>query len=264
MRIGELPAEHVELDPAAPRPPFPLWMRLPAEWSLLDTNPATWQRSAEELVRTSFGGGKLPAAERRGVLSVLEDLVADCQRAGSALNLVTVGRLKAGTAFSAGIHVAFAGDERPATLGRVQDVLSRSGTTTEIGTASGPALLHRDRSTMVVPGTATIAALTNLQIFLPFAGTTWTAVLSTSSAFDELTPRLEALVREMAAGIRRTATDADGSDGVAVDGVEPAGDGSGEAGSDLAGAVPDAGGPGEPMVERAIGAPVAERPGAAS
>jgi hypothetical protein len=202
--LAELPAEHVELDPDAPRPPFPLWLQLPGAWSLLDTNPATWKRSAQSLIDTSFGGGALPSSEKRSVLSVLEDLVSDCQRAGAALNLVVLGQLEPGTAFSAGIHLAFAGDNRPASLGRVRDMLGTGGTTTEIDTGCGPGVLHRNRSTMVVPGTARIVAMTTAQVFVPFPGTTWTAVLSTSSAHPQLTEPLVDLLRQVGASIRTT------------------------------------------------------------
>jgi hypothetical protein len=54
---------------------------------------------------------------------------------------------------------------------------------------------------MVVPGTAEIVALTSIQIFLPITGTTWTVVLSTASAFPELTGGLEELLRAVAQGI---------------------------------------------------------------
>jgi hypothetical protein len=202
--LAELPHAHIELDPDAPRPPFPLWMQMPGAWSLLDTHPSTWKRSAQQLIDTTWHGSGLPAAEKRTVLKVLEDLVADCQRAGAALNLVILGQLEPGTAFSAGIHLAFAGDRRPASLGRVHDMLGSGGTTVEIDTASGPAVLHRSRSTMVVPGTAKIVAMTTAQVFLPFPGTNWTAVLSTSSAFPALTEPLVALLRRIAASIRLT------------------------------------------------------------
>ncbi len=101
-------------------------------------------------------------------------------------------------------------------------MLPRSGTTAELATGCGPAVLHRDRVTMVVPGTAEIVALTSIQIFLPITGTTWTVVLSTASAFPELTGGLEKLMRSVAEGIstvdpgadRTTATDKATDDGL--------------------------------------------------
>ena len=49
----------------------------------------------------------------------------------------------------------------------MHDILPRTGVTSEITTGVGPAVLHRDRMTMVVPGTAEIAALTSIQVFVP-------------------------------------------------------------------------------------------------
>jgi hypothetical protein len=197
----ELQGDRIQLNPDVPYPPFPIWMRVPSGWPQLDSNPGTWQRSAQNLINTAWRGSHLSAKERRDVLALIEGLVADCQRAGAALSLITVGRLPAGGAASFGMHLAFAGDGRPASLGRVHDTLPRTGVVTGIPTNSGPAVLHRDRTTMVVPGTAAIAALTSLQIFVPLPHTGWTVVLSTASAFPELTDALESMLRSMAESI---------------------------------------------------------------
>lgn len=202
--VGGLAGGRIELNADVPFPPFPLWMRVPSTWSQLDSNPGTWRRSAEDLIDTAWRGSRLPAKERREVLGLLEGLVADCQRAGAALSLITVGRLPAGGAASFGIHLAFASDGRPATLGRVHDILPRTGVASEISTNSGPAVLHRDRMTMVVPGTAEIAALTSIQIFVPITDTSWTVVLSTASAYPELTDALEGTLRAAAESITTT------------------------------------------------------------
>lgn len=200
--LAELPGDRIDLDPDVPFPPFPLWLRLPASWSRLDTHPATWRRSADELIDTTFRGSRLPAKERRDIVALLEGLVADCQRAGAALSLITVGRRAAGGAASFGLHLAFASDGRPASPGRVHDVLPRTGVAAEISTEVGPAVLHRDRMTMVVPGTAEIAVLTTIQAFVPIPDTSWTVVLSSASAYPELTDALESLVRQAAESVR--------------------------------------------------------------
>ena len=201
-RVDELTADRIELNPDVPFPPFPLWISVPSSWSPLDSHPNTWQRSAENLIDTTFRGSRLPTKERREVMSLLEGLVADCQRAGAALSLITVGRRAVGGSGSFGLHMAFASDGRPASLGRVHDILPRTGLTEEVATAVGPGVLHRDRMTMMVPGTAQVAALTSIQIFVPIPDTSWTVVLSTASAYPELTDPLEALLRSVAASIR--------------------------------------------------------------
>lgn len=200
--LAELTGERVELDPDVPFPPFPVWLRLPAAWSRLDSNPATWRRSADELIDTTFRGFRLPAKERRDIVALLEGLVADCQRAGAALSLLTVGRRAAGGAASFGLHLAFADDGRPASVGRVHDILPRTGVATLISTDAGPAVLHRDRMTMVVPGTAEVAVLTTIQAFVPIPETTWTVVLASASAYPELTDALASMVRAAAGSVR--------------------------------------------------------------
>ena len=203
--LGELPATRTDLDPRVPFPPFPIWLRLPSDWSCLDTHPATWEAGARGLVDRTFGGARLPSRERRAVLGVVEDLVADCQRAGAALSLVTLGRLPDGGPASAGIHLAFAGDERPASLGRVRDMIPRSGSIQEVPSPAGTGLLHTDRMTMMVPGTATVKTLTSLQFFLPFPGSNWTMVVSTASASAGMTAPLTALLRSIGESVRLTA-----------------------------------------------------------
>lgn len=200
--LAELTGERIELNPDVPFPPFPVWLRLPSSWSRLDSNPATWRRSADEFIDTAFRGSRVTAKERRDIVALLEGLVADCQRAGAALSLITVGRREAGGAASFGLHLAFAGDDRPASLGRVHDVLPRTGVAGDIDTEVGPGVLHRDRMTMVVPGTAEIAVLTTIQAFVPIPDTTWTVVLSSASAHPELTDALESMVRAAAGSVR--------------------------------------------------------------
>ena len=215
--IGELTSDRMELNPDVPGPPFPLWIQVPAAWSRLDTNPASWQRSADELIDTTFRGSRLPGKERRQIMALLEGLVADCQSAGAAISLITVGRRASGGAVSFGLHLAFASDGRPASLGRVHDILPRTGVASEVSTASGPAVLHRDRVTMVVPGTEEIAALTSLQVFVPIPQTNWTVVLSTASAYPELTDALESLLRSAAMSVRVEPGDPGSGDDEAVD-----------------------------------------------
>jgi len=132
---------------------------------------------------------------------MLEGLVADCQRAGAALSLLTVGRRESGGAASFGLHLAFASDGRPASLGRVHDVLPRTGTNSRFATACGTAVLHRDLVIMAVPGTAEVVSLSSMQVFLPIPSSTWTVVLSTASAFAELTGQLEEMLMSVAESI---------------------------------------------------------------
>jgi hypothetical protein len=228
------------LNPDVTQPPFPVWMSLPAAWSLLDTNPGSWRRSADELIDTTFRGSKLPAAERKTFLGFFESLVADCQAAGACVSLISVGRREGGGAASAGIHLAFADDGVPASLGRVQDMVPRAGTRTELDTPLGPALLQRERMSMLIPGTGTLAALTSLQIFLPIPDTTWTAVLASASAYPELTDRLEHLLVEIA---RSVTVDLPGGEGPGGDGDPRAGpsDGEGDPGAGPSGGHGDPG-----------------------
>jgi hypothetical protein len=191
------------LDPHAPHPPFPWTLDLPPGWARLDTAPATWARSAVRLVDGRLGGRELRPAERRAVLGVVEHLVGECQQAGAVLSLLLLGRLPDGTAGSAGLHLGwYDSAPGPAGLALVQDVLPRTGTVEEVATASGPALLHTDSVLTVPPGTARRVRSRVLQLFLPLPDTTWTAVLSGSTAHPDLQRPLDEAVRAVGASLR--------------------------------------------------------------
>ncbi len=199
----------IALNPDAPQPPFPVWMRLPARWSLLDINPGTWRRSADTLIDTTFRGARLSGAHRREVFGVIEGLVAEVQASGACVSLIVAGRRQGGGAATLGMHVAFGDDGSPATLAHVAATVPRAGTRTELRTPIGPALLQRERMTMTIPTTTTPAALTSLQVFVPIPRTTWTAVIATASAFPELTDPLEQLLIGVAESVRLDRDDGD-------------------------------------------------------
>lgn len=246
-RIGEL-TEQLELNPDASLPPFRVYLALPPQWDLLDTNPATWERSAQNLLDTTFHRARLSARERREVLAFFEQLVADCQQAGAALSMILVGRLSEGKAASLGIHLAFVEDEQPAGLGRVRESLPRTGTSQEVASGVGPAIMHSERTTMVPPGATELVAMTSIQIYVPIPRTKWTAVFATASAYPELTEPVRDLLTEMVAQFAADAegdgTDrSDGADG----GDSGAGDVSGEESTDAAAA------PSGPEIGRGFG-----------
>lgn len=232
--VGEL-TERIELNPQASRPPFDVVLDLPSDWTVLDTNPATWERSAEQMLRSTFLGPKLTSRERREVMGFFDQLVADCQQANTSVSLITVGRLTEGQVASLGLHVAFADERAPASVGLVLDSLPRTGVVTEIESGVGPAVLHSERATMVPPGATELVAMTSLQIFIPIAGTRWTAVIASASAHPQLTEPLEQLMRRMAAsfqadvpeehlvagGVPTDDNDADGTSDADFEPVEP-------------------------------------------
>jgi hypothetical protein len=185
---GVLPAGgRLTLDPTVPHPPFAWSIGLPADWALLDTNPASWQRSAIRLLDDRFAGRTLKAAERRAVHGFLEQLVADCQRAGAAFSVLQLGRLSTGAVGSAGLHLGWYDSAPvPAGLAAVRDGLPRTGVVEEVTTSAGTALLHVDVAVSVPPGTTTRVRSAVRQFFLPLPGTTWTAVLSAATGHPEL------------------------------------------------------------------------------
>ena len=234
----------IALNPDAPQPPFPVWLNLPARWSLLDTNPGTWRRSADTLIDTTFRGARLSGAHRREVVGVIEGLVAEVQASGACVSLIVAGRRPGGGAATLGMHLAFGDDGSPASLAHVADRVPRGGTRTELQTPVGPALLQRERMTMAIPTTSTLAALTSLQVFIPIPDTTWTAVLATASAFPELTDPLEQLLIGVATSFRLDRDE--------VDDAGPA-DASGSGPADASGAGPSESAAGS--LESAAGTP---------
>jgi hypothetical protein len=201
---GLLPGTGLRLSPAATHPPFGWEVALPSDWALLDTHPASWQRSLERLVDERLAGRRLRPAERRQVRDHLADLVANAQRAASVLTLVQLGRLSTGGVASAGLSIAWH-DSSPATadLATVRQAVGRTGVVDEIATPAGDALLQRDHLSVVPPGGTSRVGLTSLQVFLPLTGTCWTVVVATAGARPELVPMLRSLVVEVVGSIRR-------------------------------------------------------------
>lgn len=223
-RLDEL-TDTLALNPEAPFPPFPVYLSVPATWTVLDTNPATWERSAERMIDTTFQGSKVTGRERRQIVSFFGEVVAHCQQAGTALSLLQVGRLREGVAASLGIHLAFVDEQSPSSIGRIRDSLPRTGTTTEIATAVGEALQRSERTTFLPPGATELVAMTSIQVFVPLPDSNWTLVLATSCAHPELTEALTLLMQRIAASVRLTedGSDPDGTDGAgAEDDDQPA------------------------------------------
>jgi hypothetical protein len=200
---GPLLAPDLRLNPDAPHPPFPWVIGIPSDWIMLDTHPGTWDRNAVRLVDERFAGRRLPAQERRQVLGFLEQLVADCQRAGASLSLVQLGRMSTGEVGSAGLHLGwFNSAPEPASLAVVRQSLPGTGLVTPVETPAGPALLHRDEASVVPPGGLARVRSTVLQLYLALAGTTWTALLSTATPHPQMQPVLDDLVVAMARSLR--------------------------------------------------------------
>jgi hypothetical protein len=171
---------------------------------MLDTNPASWQRSLDRLVDDRLAGRRLAAADRRQVRGFLGGLVADCQRAGTVISLVQIGRLSTGGVASAGLHLAWY-DSSPAqaSLTTVRQAVGRAGVIEEVETPAGHILLQRDHRSVAPPGSATRVGLTSLQAFLSVPGSSWTAVVATAGAQPELVPMLHDLLVAVAGSIQR-------------------------------------------------------------
>jgi hypothetical protein len=191
---GPLPADDLQLNPDATRPPFEWAVGIPSDWALLDTNPASWQRNAQRLVDYKFAGRRLAARERREVLAYLESLVADCQRADAVLTVVQFGPVADSTLGSAGVTMAwYSLGPQPATLNAVGDAIGNSGTVTNVDTPCGVSLLHQDRISLVPPGALTRVASQTFKLFIPVHRTSWIAIISGGTS----TPALEPIVRDV-------------------------------------------------------------------
>lgn len=201
--LSEL-TDRLELNPDATYPPFPVYLAVPTTWTLLDTNPATWQRSAERMVDETFHGSRVTGKERRQVIGFFGQLVEQCQQAGSALSILQVGRLREGVAASLGVHIAFVDEQTESTVGRIRDSLPRTGTVVELDSGVGPALQRSERTTFMPPGSGELVSMTSIQIFAPIQGTSWTVVLATASAHPELTEPVTMLLQNIAVSLRLT------------------------------------------------------------
>ena len=201
--LSEL-TDRLELNPDATYPPFPVYLAVPTTWTLLDTNPATWQRSAELMVDETFHGSRVTGKERRQIIGFFGQLVEQCQQAGSALSILQVGRLREGVAASLGVHIAFVDEQTESTVGRIRDSLPRTGTVVELDSGVGPALQRSERTTFMPPGSGELVSMTSIQIFAPIQGTSWTVVLATASEYPELTEPVTTLLQNIAVSLRLT------------------------------------------------------------
>jgi hypothetical protein len=207
--LDPLPSSDLRLNPNVAHPPFPWLIGIPSDWTVLDTNPSSWEHSAERMVDDRFAGRQIRASQRREVLAFIEQLVADCQRSDAALSLLQLGRMSTGSVGSAGLHLGWF-DSAPdvAGLALVREILPRTGTVEELDTPCGSALLHRDIASTTPPGGLTRVRSTVVQLFLPIEGTTWTAVLSAATAHPELERVLDEVIVAVARSILPTDPDA--------------------------------------------------------
>jgi hypothetical protein len=202
---GLLPAAGLHLNPDAAHPPFAWQIALPTDWAFLDTHPASWQRSRERLVDDRFAGQRVKSADRRQVLGFLDELVASCQRAGTLISLVHLGRLPGGEAVSAGLQLAwYDSTPQPASLAWVRQAAGRQGVIEEIDTPAGTALVQHDHLSLAPPGSTTRVGLRSLQVFRPLPGRTWTAVVATAGAHPDMMPLLRDLIVTVAGSIQPT------------------------------------------------------------
>ena len=205
-------AAGLQLNPDASHPPFRWHIALPSDpsWSVLDTNPSTWERAAQRLVDDRLAGQRIKTAQRKSVLRFVADLVASCQQAGTVLSLIQIGFLSSGQLSTAGLHVAwYDSDPDPASMATVRQAISAQGVVEHHDTAAGPVLLQRDFQSITPPGSVERVGLTSLQAFLPLEHTTWTAIVATASAHPTLTDLLHTLVLEVAGSIHILDGDSD-------------------------------------------------------
>jgi hypothetical protein len=184
---GPLPGEALQLNANSTHPPFEWSVGIPSDWALVDTAPATWQVSAERLIDEKFGGRKLPASARRTVHGWIEHIVSESQRANTILCVMQFGKLSTGDLGAAGVHLLWhhTGD-KSASLDLVREMLPENADTSLLETATGPALLAQERSSLVPPGFRSRVSVQNYQIFLPVPGTSWMLLFSASTAQEEM------------------------------------------------------------------------------
>jgi hypothetical protein len=192
------------LNADVPHPPFGWRVSVPGDesWSVLDSNPNSWQRSLDRLVDQRFAGTRLRTAERRTVIATLAELVAACQQAGALFTLVQIATLPSGQLSTSGLHIAWY-DSTPdrADAVTVRRALSSGGIVEEHDTPIGPILLHREPQSVRTSRPGFRVAATSMQAFRPLGERCWTAVVATSSAHPALTEYLHDVVLAVAGSI---------------------------------------------------------------
>lgn len=198
------------LNPQATHPPFAWRVDLPADaaWTVLDTHPASWQRSADRLVDDRFAGTHLKTADRKAIVSVVADLVTSCQQGNVLLSLVRVGLDSDERFDTTGLHLAwYDSSPQPASLSTVRQAIARQGLTEEFATPAGTVLVQRDYQSVTSPATPPPGGrparlgLISLQAFLPIAGRCWTAVIASATTSERSAQALHDIVLTVAASI---------------------------------------------------------------
>lgn len=207
-----LPATGLQLNPDAAHPPFGWTVDLPADWTVLDTNPASWTRGADRLIDERLAGQRLKSADRRAVRHALDELVAAAQRGNVLLSLIQIGQLSGGGIATAGLNIAWY-DSTPdlAGLALVRQAIGAQGVVSEHETELGTIVLQSDHLSLVPPGSDSRVGMTSMQAFLPIPDQPWTLVVASVAAQPAMHDVLHMLVLAVASSVRPISDAADGT-----------------------------------------------------
>jgi hypothetical protein len=188
------------------QPPFAFRIEGPDDWMLLETAPSTWKRSVERLLADrAVELGRLPAGQRRQLMTLLEDMVAAAQQTGVVLSLVKLARDASDRLFCGSLALSwYDAAPVPADLAFARLAAGDAGRVEELDTPAGPALLRRETLPRPIPATELFGdTMTHsAQAFLPVPGTSWTALVTGTVGRADHAGLLDRLVGRMAGSLR--------------------------------------------------------------
>lgn len=209
----DVPAESrvsaIDWHPDAIHPPFEWSVKLPQDWAVLQTHPATWERQVNRIVDDQFAGQRLPSKVRKELVKSLSAAVAMAQKKKVLLTLVRVGvndetRRPETIAF----HLMWSSSSpRLASMAPIRKaVASSKGSVEELTTPTGHAFALTTATTVDKSGPESTEVLT-VQSFYPLPTTAWTLVLSASTSRLDLADPIKDMVIRCVGSVRRTSDD---------------------------------------------------------
>jgi hypothetical protein len=183
------------------RPPFAFRVEVPDDWTVFDTAPESWRRSAQALIGAKRGSERLSPAQRRGALEILADVAAVAQQVGTCVSVVKLAKDPEQRLFWGSLALTWY-DSKPIQpdLEFLKVVAGKRDRQRVFETDLVTGLLVRSETLWVnpLPGIMTEGHTYDTQVYLPMPRTTWTALVSGSTVAAAHADLMEKLVCRMA------------------------------------------------------------------
>jgi hypothetical protein len=230
MRSTRAPAgsvlRHAGIDPTAPRPPFRFEVDIPEPWIVPDLDPRRSAGWIRQFVERSGTDGAWSSPDRRAAAQLIRSVVATLRAQGVLLAAILAGRVGP-EVVGASVTLGWRRLPDQVDLDALGSLLARM----EPGEcelvdrrlvdllvlSSGRAIRLRSLERARVPGSTGEREVAVHQLFVPIDPTSWTAIVTATTASPELRERVRLIAIHVADSIRTgTIGCPQGGDAVAV------------------------------------------------